>query len=119
MIALLNPPACLVSPRATSRGWNKLAKARKTRKSPRTLGLRKFGPGKLRIKKVTGSARLYSVQQGYIGFSKVIFGSARLYSVQQGYMRILTVILSGVGSRDTCVSKNKSFGLEHALSNSQ
>ena len=31
---------------------NKLAKARKTRKSPRTLGLKKFGPGKLRVKKV-------------------------------------------------------------------
>ena len=31
---------------------NKLAKARKTRKSPGTLGLKKFGPGKLRVEKV-------------------------------------------------------------------
>ena len=31
---------------------NKLAKARKTRKSPGTLGLKKFGPGKLWFKKV-------------------------------------------------------------------
>ena len=28
---------------------NKLAKARKTRKSPGTLGFKKFGPGKLRV----------------------------------------------------------------------
>ena len=32
--------------------WNKHAKAGKTRKSPGTLGLKKFGPGKLRVKKV-------------------------------------------------------------------
>ena len=31
---------------------NKLAKARKTRKSPCTLGLRKFRPGKLWVEKV-------------------------------------------------------------------
>ena len=31
---------------------NKLAKARKTRKSPGTLGLKNFGPGKLWDKKV-------------------------------------------------------------------
>ena len=31
---------------------NKLAKAWKTRKSPRTLGLKKFGPGKVRVEKV-------------------------------------------------------------------
>ena len=31
---------------------NKLAKARKTRTSPSTLGLKKFGPGKLRVQKV-------------------------------------------------------------------
>jgi len=31
---------------------NKLAKARKTRKWPGTLGLKQFGPGKLRIKNV-------------------------------------------------------------------
>ena len=31
---------------------NKLAKARKTRKSPDTLGLKKFGPGKLWVEKV-------------------------------------------------------------------
>ena len=32
--------------------FNKLAKARKMRKPPGTLGLKKFGPGKLRVKKV-------------------------------------------------------------------
>ena len=32
--------------------FNKLAKARKTRKSPRTLGFKKFGPGKLRVENV-------------------------------------------------------------------
>ena len=31
---------------------NKLAKARKTRKSQSTLGLKKFGPGKVWVKKV-------------------------------------------------------------------
>ena len=31
---------------------NKLAKARKTRKSPGSLGLKKFGPGKLWVEKV-------------------------------------------------------------------
>ena len=31
---------------------NKLAKAQKTRKSPGTIGLKKFGPGKLWVKKV-------------------------------------------------------------------
>ena len=31
---------------------NKLAKARKTRKLPGTLGLKKFGPGRLRVEKV-------------------------------------------------------------------
>ena len=31
---------------------NKLAKALKTRKSPGTLGLKKFGPGKFWVKKV-------------------------------------------------------------------
>ena len=31
---------------------NKLAKARKIRKSPSTLGLEKFGPGKLWVEKV-------------------------------------------------------------------
>ena len=31
---------------------NKLAKAQKTRKSPGTLGLKKFGPCKLWVKKV-------------------------------------------------------------------
>ena len=31
---------------------HKLAKARKTRKSPGTLGLNKFGPGKLWFEKV-------------------------------------------------------------------
>ena len=33
---------------------NKLAKARKTRKSPGMLGFKKFGPGKLRVQKVWG-----------------------------------------------------------------
>ena len=33
---------------------NKLAKARKTRKSPGTLGFKKFGPGKLRVQQVWG-----------------------------------------------------------------
>ena len=41
---------------------------------------------------MTGSARLYLVQQGYIRLSKVIYGSARLY-------------WTWVGARDTCVSK--------------
>ena len=31
---------------------NKLTKSRKTRKSPGTLGLKKFGSGKLRVEKV-------------------------------------------------------------------
>ena len=34
------------------RGKNKLAKARKTRTSPNTLGLKKFGLGKLWVRKV-------------------------------------------------------------------
>ena len=33
---------------------NKLAKARKTRKSPGTLGFKKFGPGKLRVQQIWG-----------------------------------------------------------------
>ena len=33
-------------------GLNKLAKAQETRKSPGTLGLKKFGPGKLQVEKV-------------------------------------------------------------------
>ena len=33
---------------------NKLAKARKTRKSPGTLGFKKFGPGKLWVQQVWG-----------------------------------------------------------------
>ena len=44
----------------------------------------------------------------------VIWGSWRLYEDHGGYivdpggyMRILAVICSGVGSRDTCVSKNE------------
>ena len=36
----------------TFKAMNKLANARKTRKSPGTLGLNKFGPGKLWVKKV-------------------------------------------------------------------
>ena len=38
---------------------NKLAKARKTRKSPCTLGLRKFRPGKLWVEKVLGPIYFY------------------------------------------------------------
>ena len=38
---------------------NKLAKARKMRKPPGTLGLKKFGPGKLRVKKVWGNSIVY------------------------------------------------------------
>ena len=34
-----------------------------------------------------------------------------------GYMQILAVICSGVGSRDTCVSKNISSGLVVRLEN--
>ena len=34
--------------------FNKLAKARKMRKPPGTLGLKKFGPGKLWVKKIWG-----------------------------------------------------------------
>ena len=42
--------ACLeIPPHPT---YNKLAKARKTCKWPGTLGLKKFGPGKLQVKKV-------------------------------------------------------------------
>ena len=49
---------CSMSPRFSPRNClaeeeeNKLAKARKTRKWPGTLGLKQFGPGKLRIKNV-------------------------------------------------------------------
>ena len=44
------PPSCLPTSEIICR--NKLAKARKTRKSPGTLGLNKFGPGKLWFEKV-------------------------------------------------------------------
>ena len=45
----------LIHPSRTTKGSpteNKLAKARKTRNSPSTLGLKKFGLGKLGVKKV-------------------------------------------------------------------
>ena len=37
---------------------NKLAKARKMRKPPGTLGLKKFGPGKFWVKKVWAQRKL-------------------------------------------------------------
>ena len=49
-LKLRSLPICV--PLSTAYDKNKLAKARKTRKWPGTLGLKQFGPGKLRIKNV-------------------------------------------------------------------
>ena len=45
------------------RKLNKLAKARKTRKSPATLGLKKFGRGKIWVKKVGPKIFLYRISR--------------------------------------------------------
>ena len=56
---------------------NKLAKARKTRTSPNTLGLKKFGMGKLWSKKFFGS-KSFSGQKKFFG-SKTFFGSKKFF----------------------------------------
>ena len=53
---------------------NKLAKARKTRTSPGTLGLKKFGQGKLWVKKVFGKYTFKKYTFEKYTFRKYIFG---------------------------------------------
>ena len=66
---------------------------------------------RMEIRKYYGSWRLYEDYGVYMRIVAVIWGSWRLYEDHggyiedhNGYMRIMTVICSGVGARDTCVS---------------
>ena len=52
---------------------NKLAKARKTRKSPGKLGLKKFGPGKLQVEKVWARNIFTNFLADVDNFKKIIF----------------------------------------------
>ena len=56
---------------------NKLAKARKMRKPAGTLGLKKFGPGKLWVTKNVGQKSFW-VKKVFFG-SKKIFGSRSIF----------------------------------------
>ena len=51
--------------------WNKLAKARKTRTSPSTLGLKKFGLGKLWVKKVFLGQKHFLSQKRFSSQKKI------------------------------------------------
>ena len=55
---------------------NKLAKARKTRTSPSTLGLKKFGLGKLWVKKVFRVKKFFGSKKVF--WVKKVFGSKKL-----------------------------------------
>ena len=68
---------------------NKLAKARKTRTSPNTLGLKKFGMGKLWSKKFFGS-KSFSGQKKFFGSktffrSKKFFGSNKFFWLKKAF----------------------------------
>ena len=52
---------------------NKLAKARKTRKSPGKLSLKKFGPGKLQVEKVWARNIFTNFLADVDNFKKIIF----------------------------------------------
>ena len=56
---------------------NKLAKARKTRKSPGTLGFKKFGLGKLRVQKVWGHNIFVNFLAESDNSKKIIFRVSR------------------------------------------
>ena len=63
--------------KSLSHSLNKLAKARKTRKSPGTLGLKKFGLGKLWVKKVFRVKKRVWVKKVYFG--QIVFRSKKFF----------------------------------------
>ena len=80
---------------------NKLAKARKTRKSPGTLGFKKFGPGKLRVQQVWG-------QNIFINFLAELDNSKNffLFFFQICFFKQPANQLTGLGAGDAIPSKN-------------
>ena len=62
---------------------NKLAKARKTRTSPSTLGFKKFGLGRLWVKKVFVSKMFFGSKKFFLGqksfWVKIVFGSKKFF----------------------------------------
>ena len=59
---------------------NKLAKAQKTRKSPGTLGLKKFGLGKLGVKKVWAQHICINFLAELDNFKKINFHFVSIFS---------------------------------------
>ena len=63
---------------------NKLAKARKTRTSPSTLGLKKFGLGKLWVKKVFRVKNVFRVKKSFLGQKR--FSGHKSFSGQKSFL---------------------------------
>ena len=61
---------------------NKLAKARKMRKPPGALSLKKFGPGNIWVKKSFLGENSFVGQKSFLG-QKCFFGSKRVFWVKK------------------------------------